>query len=70
MRIKSLFLFWQLTFLSVNFTNITEATEAMYFIGGNVMLITKYITFYYYQQFVVQVKDGLQDILDKSNYKF
>lgn len=31
------------------------------------MLITKYLTFYYYQEFVGQVKNGLQDILDRSS---
>lgn len=47
--------------------DIAEATEAMYFFGGNIMLIVKYIAFFVNRESVNDVKNCLQVAINKSN---
>lgn len=57
----------QIAFLWLHLDDVAEATEAMYFFGGNIMLIVKYIAFFVNRHSVISVKHGLQENINRSN---
>lgn len=56
----------KVVFTVENISNIPDATESLYYLSGSMLLMIKYLTYFFHQKTVILVKTALQSIVNDS----